>query len=96
MARHLDKARSGVLMISPFISRAEKAVMAALQAEALPYVRLDGNGFGPYYKPSGLDCDLVASGLLLILAPWSPRPHLHRADFMALNAMARQLAAGPL
>ncbi len=90
---HLVLARNGVLMISPFISPAEKAIMLALQAEGLPYVRLDGNGFGPYYKPSGRDCDLVAARLLLILASWEPRPHLHRADFLALNAIAAQLAA---
>ena len=93
VARFLTIARQGTLLISPFISPAEKAVMEALIAEGLSYVRLDGNGFGPYYKPSARDCDLVTAGRLLILTPWEPRPHLHRADFMALNAMAAQLAA---
>ena len=95
VASFLQKAKAGTLLISPFISLAEKSVMEAIIAARLPYVRLDGNGFGPYYKPAGRDCDLVAEGRLLLLAPWEPRPHLHRADFMALNAMAARLAAEP-
>ena len=94
--KHADMADNGVLMISPFVSPAEKAVMLKLQEEGQPYIRIDGNGFGQYYKPSGRECDLIAANMLLILAPWPcqehPR-HLGKAQFEALNAIARLLAA---
>jgi len=95
LQRYMAHARSGVVLISPFISEGEKAVRDALLAEALPHIRLDGEGFGPYYKPPGRDCDQVACGVLLLLAPWpwqSRARHLGKAEFEALNAMAAKLA----
>ena len=92
----LEEALGGTILLSPFISPGEKQVHEALLAERLPHIRLDGEGFGPYYKPSGPECELVAQGQLLILAPWpwqSRRPRLGKAQFEALNTMAARLAA---
>ena len=90
----VSKARSGAVMISPFISPGEKVLRDILLAEHLPHIRIDGKGFEPYYKPQGADFDAVADGFLLILAPWEydTRRHLGKADFEELNRIAKLLA----
>lgn len=88
------KARNGAVIISPFISPGEKALKDALMAEHLPHIRLDGIGFGPYYKPPGTDLDAVADGYILIMCPWEhdERRHLGKTEFEELNRIAMLLA----
>lgn len=90
----VSKARSGAVMVSPFVSPGEKALRDILLTEHLPHIRIDGYGFEPYYKPQGADFDAVADGFLLILAPWEydTRRHLGKADFEELNRVAKLLA----
>jgi len=90
----MQKARNGAVIISPFISPGEKALKDALMAEHLPHIRLDGIGFGPYYKPPDTDLDAVADGYLLIMCPWEhdERRHLGKAEFEELNRIAMLLA----
>ncbi len=88
-------ARQGALMVSPFISPKEKAVMAVLLSEHRPCIVLADNGFRDYYKPSAALFDTVAAGTTLILSPWAhdaSKRHISRADCMALNAMAEDIA----
>lgn len=95
LSKLLEAARGGAILISPCISPGEKAVRDAVLSEHLPYIRLDGMGFSPYYKPVGHEMEAVAASRLLILAPWpysAQRLHLNKADFEALNSMAKQLA----
>ena len=85
------KARSGEVMVSPFISPHEKQVMQVLQQEHRLMILLTDNGFRDYYKPSDKLFDDCAAGRLLILSPWqydSGKRHISRADCMALNTMA--------
>ena len=91
----LQKARDGAVVISPFISPGEKELRQRLMEETLPHIRLDGIGFGPYYKPPGDDIDAVANGFLLIACPWEydPRRHLGKAEFEELNRIAKFLEA---
>ncbi len=63
------KARQGTVMVSPFISSKEKAVMNVLLSEQHPFIFLADNGFRDYYKPSGVLFDAVAAGRVLILSP---------------------------
>ncbi len=89
------KARKGVVMVSPFISPQEKQVMQVLLDEQRPFILLADNGFREYYKPSDNLFDACAEGRLLILSPWqydAGKRHISRADCMALNAMAEEIA----
>ena len=57
---------------------------------------LADNGFRDYYKPSGVLFEAVAAGCVLILSPWAydaGKRHISRADCVALNAMAEEIAA---
>ena len=89
------KARKGVVMVSPFISPQEKQVMQVLLDEQRTFILLADNGFREYYKPSDNLFDACAEGRLLILSPWqydAGKRHISRADCMALNAMAEEIA----
>jgi hypothetical protein len=88
-------ARKGTVMVSPFISPKEKDVLNVLLAEQHPIIVLADNGFRDYYKPSAHLFDAVAGGRALILSPWeydANKRHISRADCVALNAMAEEIA----
>ena len=87
-------ARKGIVMVSPFISPQEQAVMAVLLKENLPFIYLADNGFRDYYKPQDSLFDAVAAGRVLILSPWEYDPtkrHVSRADCVALNQLAEAI-----
>ena len=88
-------ARNGTVMISPFISPKEKEVQAVLLKEGHCFIILADNGFRDYYKPFDSLFDAVAAGRVLILSPWeydAHKRHISRADCIALNTMAEQIA----
>ena len=87
-------ARQGTILVSPFISKQEQAVMSVLLKENLPFIYLADNGFRDYYKPSEALFDAVAAGSVLILSPWEYDPskkHISRSDCVALNTMAEEI-----
>lgn len=89
-------ARQGSVMVSPFISEYEKAVMDVLLKENLPFIYIADNGFRDYYKPSATIFDAVAKKQVLILSPWDYDPdkkHVSRADCVAMNKMAEDICA---
>lgn len=89
-------ARQGTVMVSPFISPKEKQVKDVLLAERHPFIVLADNGFRDYYKPPSDIFDAVADGRVLVLSPWeydAGKRHISRADCVALNAMAEEIAA---
>jgi hypothetical protein len=88
-------ARQGTVMVSPFISKQEQAVMAVLLKEELPFICIADNGFREYYKPSAALFEAVAAKRVLILSPWEYDPdkkHVSRADCEAMNKMAEEIA----
>ena len=88
-------AREGTVMVSPFISEHEKAVLDVLLKEKHSIIYLADNGFGQYFKPSDALFDAVAEGRLLILSPWTYDPKkkgVTRAECIALNAMAEEIS----
>ena len=88
-------ARKGAVMVSPFISPHEKQVMQVLLDEQWPFICLTDNGFRDYYKPSDTLFDACAAGRVLILSPWqydANKRHISRADCVALNNMAEEIA----
>ena len=87
-------ARKGIVMVSPFISPQEQAVMAVLLKENLPFIYLADNGFRDYYKPQDSLFDAVAAGRILILGPWDYDPtkkHVSRAECVEMNKMAEEI-----
>lgn len=93
-----ETIRSGGVLISPFISPAEKAVMKRGIEEGASIIRLIPDGIGERYKPSGMEFDLCAQGRCLHIGaprPSAHTPELHRAACLQLNEMARWLASHP-
>ena len=88
-------ARQGTVMVSPFISKQEQAVMEVLLKEGLPFIYLADNGFRDYYKPQDSLFDAVARKQVLILSPWEFDPHkkhVSRAECVEMNKMAEEIA----
>lgn len=87
-------ARQGTVMVSPFISPHEKAVLDYLLSEHHTVIYIADNGFGEYYKPASALFDAVADGRMLILSPWQHDPekkHVTRAECVAMNQMAEEI-----
>lgn len=87
-------ARQGTVMVSPFISPHEKAVLDYLLNERHTIIYIADNGFGEYYKPSSALFDAVADGRMLILSPWQHDPdkkHVTRAECVMMNQMAEEI-----
>ena len=88
----LRAARQGAVLVSPAISKGEKAIMRAAFEEGLPLIYLQENGFTDLAKPGGKRMDACAKGQLLILAPWEHHNEkivIKRGQCLELNAMAR-------
>ena len=91
-------ARNGTVMVSPFISKQEQAVMEVLLKEEMPFIYIADNGFRDYYKPSASLFDSVAAGRVLILSPWeydADKKHVSRAECVAMNQMAEEICNYP-
>ena len=79
---YLRLARSGAVLMSPFISPAEKAVYDAAYKEKLPMIHIVNRGLdGKFIYPTGRDLAGCSAGFLLVLAPY--------ADYSAETAEAR-------
>ena len=92
-------ARQGTVMVSPFISEHERAVLDVLLKEKHPIIYIADNGFGQYFKPSDALFDAVADGRLLILSPWtydSRKKHVTRAECVEMNKMAEEIASSSI
>ena len=89
-------ARNGSVMVSPFISEHERAVLEVLLKEKHPIIYIADNGFGQYFKPSDGLFEAVAEGRLLILSPWPFDPkkkQVTRAECVAMNQMAEEICS---
>ena len=87
-------ARQGVVMVSPFISEYEKAVMEVLLKEGHPFIYIADNGFRDYYKPQDSLFDAVARKQVLILSPWeydAGKKRVSRAECVEMNKMAEEI-----
>ena len=89
-------ARHGTVMVSPFISEYEKAVMEVLLKEGLPFIYIADNGFRDYYKPQDSLFDAVARKQVLILSPWEYDPNMRRVSrdrCVQMNKMAEDICS---
>ena len=92
----LRAARQGAVLVSPAISKGEKAIMRAAFEEGLPLIYLQENGFTELAKPGGKRMEACAKGQLLILAPWehhNEKKSIRRGQCMELNEMTRVICA---
>ena len=93
-AYFLEQARQGAVLVSPSISKGEKAVMRAAFEAGYPLILLQENGFTDLAKPGGKRFDACAEGRMLILAPWehhNERCLIRRDQCLTLNDMAAMI-----
>lgn len=89
-------AENGGVLVSPFISPAEKRIRDQALAVGGSLIILRAEGFPERFKPGGSEFELCDSGRLLLLAPWpysSRKNTITRSQALSLNAMAEQIAA---
>ncbi|MDE7135216.1 MAG: transposase [Muribaculaceae bacterium] len=88
--KHL--AENGGVLISPFISAAEKAIRRLCEDVNGKLILLTNTPLEDRAKPTSHDFDLCATGRLLILAPMTPLPP-ERKTFMYLNSIAEAITS---
>jgi hypothetical protein len=99
VAHYLGLARSGAVLVSPFISPAEKAVYEACYREKLRMIRIVSRALdGKFMYPSGRDLRGCSDGFLLVLAPYADYSdetravRISRATCLDMNAYAADLS----
>jgi len=99
VAKYMKEARRGTILISPFISTAEKAVYDACYKEKLPMIHIVNRGLdGKFNYPSGRDLTGCSDGFMLVLAPYADysaetaAKRITRAQCLGLNDFAADLA----
>lgn len=88
-------ARNGGVLVSPFISPAEKQIRDKAIEAGGKLVIIRNEGFEERFKPSGREFELCAQGKLLLLAPWPEAERtaaVTRREALAMNELARKLA----
>lgn len=92
----MHTVQNGGVLVSPFISPAEKKVENWACNAGGRIILITDNGFGTNYTPKGLLHTLCSEGRLLIIAPTEHRTAsipLDRATCMQMNALAETVAA---
>ena len=93
----LATVENGGVLVSPFISQAEKRVRDWTIANGGKVIQVMPCGFPERYKPSGESFELCCRGRLLQVAPHDAPAaggKLTRELSMRLNALAEEIAAG--
>ena len=93
-----EAIRTQGVLISPFISDAEKTLMRRGIESGASIIRLVPDGIGPKYKPSGQEFDLCAQGRCLHIGPPRQSAHtdpLSRSHCLSLNTLAHWIATHP-
>lgn len=91
--RWMHLSENGGVLVSPFISPAEKDIRRMCEKVNGKVILLTTAPFGDREKPSAHDFALCAQGRLLILAPMNPLA-AGRTTFLQLNAIAESIALG--
>lgn len=94
-ARILDKVARGAVVVTPAFSPLEKEIKRRALESGGTVIQLMSNGFSPYTKPSGMDFEVCAKGLLLQLSAFTAEPgheKLSKAKCEWMNAAAAALA----
>lgn len=91
----LHTASNGGVLVSPFISPAEKAIRTEAESLDANIILIQHTPFPDRYKPSGHDFDLCCRGHLLIISPAEQptAPELSRTACLTMNALAATIAS---
>ena len=99
VSHYLGLARSGAILVSPYISPAEKAVYDACYREKLRMIRIVKRGLdGKFIYPSGRDLKGCSDGFLLVLSPYfdysqdTSATRISRSQCLDMNAYAADLS----
>lgn len=89
-ARWLYTAANGGVLVSPFISQAEKEIRREAESVDGKIILLTNEAFPERYKPAAHDFERCELGRLLIIAPLETLPTT-RDTFLRLNAFAGRI-----
>ena len=96
---YMSLARGGAVLVSPFISPAEKAVYEAAYKERLKIIRIVNRGLdGKFIYPSGRDLTGCSAGFMLVLAPYADysaetaEKRITRSQCLDMNGYAADIA----
>lgn len=89
--RWLHTAANGGVLVSPFISPAEKAVRTESEALGGRTILITNAPMHERYKPAAGDFTLSEEGRLLIMSPAGLDDTLSRRTCMAMNALAHDI-----
>lgn len=87
----LYTAANGGVLVSPFISPAEKAIRTEAEALDSRTILITNEPFGDRYKPAAHDFSLCQTGRILIISANLPSD-LSRSACLTMNTLARQIA----
>lgn len=93
-----ETIRTQGVLISPFISEAENALMHRAIEEGASVIRIVPDGLPPKFKPQGKFFDLCLEGRCLFIGPARPSRRQHtvsRSECLAYNELARWIASHP-
>lgn len=90
----LYTAANGGVLVSPFISQAEKAIRAETESIGGKIILITNQTMDERYKPAGHDFELCESGRLLIISIPSSDSTLTRAACLTMNSLAETIAHG--
>jgi hypothetical protein len=90
----LHTADNGGVLVSPFISQAEKQIRDAAMEINGKLIIIRNGTFAERYKPSGKEFELCADGRLLIIASDFGPSEISRAGCLNMNSFAETLANG--
>lgn len=99
VAHYLTLARGGAILVSPYISPAEKAVYDACYAERLNMIKIVNRGMdNKFVFPGGRDLQGCYEGFLLVMAPYAENTEstrdarISRAQCLNMNDFAADLS----
>lgn len=94
-AEWLEAARTGGILVSPFISPAERAIREEAEALGSRIILITHEAFGERYKPAAHDFELCAAGRMMIISMGHPvGTTLTRELCLQMNDLAATLAKG--
>lgn len=90
----ITSASKGSILVSPFISPAEKAIRAKAESMGARIILITHEAFPERFKPAAHDFALCAEGRLLIISMGLPaKTELTRSHCLSMNALAEALAS---
>ncbi len=99
LAQHKEQsfynAANGGVLVSPFISQAEKAIRAEAETLGARMILITHEAFPERYKPAAYDFDLCIQGRLLIITlGLAPKTALSRGICLKMNILAQTIVTG--